>query len=316
MRPLNNSSLKILSLMTNKHATYYKYQISALDKNGVNIKTVAPPKQSFDRNSRLNISRTPKDYLKFYYDIIKCQKDEFDIVHANNGLTSPFAFAQRFRPIVLTFWGSDLMKNHTTLCQKTAKYADAVILPSKSMVSYLESDFSVIPFGVDTDKFAPIPQSKARQEIGWEQDKNIVLFPCSKSRPVKNYPLAKQVVEEIEGAEIYQISGVSHKDIPLYMNASDCVLITSKRESGPMVVKEAALCNVPVVSTDVGFASDMLSDVRNSYVCSTEKELTDRVEAVIESGDRSDGHKHAENWGIDKMGKRIIDVYETVLDDQ
>lgn len=306
--------MNILSLMTNKYATYYEYQVAGLQEQGVNVKTLSPPKQSPNRSVRVGISRNYWDYFAFYKRLLKEKTSDYDLIHANNGLMAPFALAQRVRPVVLSFWGSDLMENHTRLCQKTAKYADAVILPSKAMTSYLDTDYTVIPFGVDTDIFSPMSQSKAREEIGGKQDKTIVLFPYSKSRSVKNYPLAEQVVKEIEGLELRQISGVAHKDVSLYMNASDCLLVTSKRESGPMVVKEAALCNVPVVSTDVGFASEVLSDVENSYVCSSEMELKDRLGAVIESGERSDGRKHADEWGLDRMGEHLVDVYKSVLE--
>jgi glycosyltransferase involved in cell wall biosynthesis len=305
--------MNVLSLVTNKHANFYQEQVRSLENQGINIKTIAPQPQPAKREIRVQTSRTVPNYLIFYLQMLKNKNSEFDIIHANNGLMAPFALAQRLRPVVLSFWGSDLMENHTTLCQKAARYANAVILPSKAMTSYLDTDYTVIPFGVDTGLFSPMSQSKAREEVGWNQDKTIVLFPYSKSRSVKNYPLAKQIVKEIEGLELRQISGVAHKDVPLYMNASDCLLVTSKRESGPMVVKEAALCNVPVVSTDVGFVSEVLSDVENSYVCNSKRELKDRLKTVIELGDRSDGRKHSDEWSIDRMGERLVDVYETVL---
>jgi len=306
--------MKVLSLVTNRYATFYQKQVEALSSLGVEITHISPRKQSPDYGVRQEISRSIFDYAEMYAAVLRESVRDYDLIHANNGKMAPFALIQPKRPVVLTFWGSDLMENYTTLCRKTAKYADAVVLPSNSMAPYLDADYTVIPFGVDTDIFGPMSQSKARKEVGWQQDKNIALFPYPKSRSVKNYPLAEQAVEEVEGLEIYQISGVNHEDVPLFMNASDCVLVTSKRESGPMVIKEAALCNVPVVSTDVGFAAEVLSDVENSYVCSSEVELRDRLEAVLESGGRSDGRKHADEWGLYKMGERLVDVYESVLE--
>jgi glycosyltransferase involved in cell wall biosynthesis len=78
-----------------------------------------------------------------------------------------------------------------------------------------------------------------------------------------------------------------------------------------MVVKEAAACNVPVVSTDVGFARSALSTVRNCTVGRTDDELVRGVERALRSGTGSDGRKMAEEWSLDRMGERILDVYRS-----
>ena len=57
------------------------------------------------------------------------------------------------------------------------------------------------------------------------------------------------------------------------MLAADVCLITSTRESGPLVAREAIVCGCPVVSVDVGDMSEWME------VCNPEvNELADAIE--------------------------------------
>jgi glycosyltransferase involved in cell wall biosynthesis len=97
------------------------------------------------------------------------------------------------------------------------------------------------------------------------------------------------------------------------MNASDAVLVTSTREAGPMVVKEAAACNVPVVATDVGFVRETLAGVEHAHVCESEAELVDGLEAVLDGRVRSDGRTAVDLLGTGEMSERLADVYRRAV---
>jgi hypothetical protein len=45
--------------------------------------------------------------LFFYLQVIKTFLNSYDLVHANFGLTAPYALVQPHRPLVLTLWRSD-----------------------------------------------------------------------------------------------------------------------------------------------------------------------------------------------------------------
>jgi glycosyltransferase involved in cell wall biosynthesis len=310
----DKNTISTLHLVTTPRSFFNK-QITSLENENIECDIISVPgkHQAFDETVK---TRTYYDYLRFYPSVLKKSLGSYDLIHANHGLTAPFALAQPQLPVVVSLWGNETKGRFGHLIDICSRLSDAVILPSKSMDSLVNTDYTYIPFPVDSDIFKPISQSKAREKIGWRQNKNIALFPYPKSRSIKNYPLAEQIVEEIEGLELYNISNIPYEMVPIYMNASDCVLVTSKRESGPMVVKEAALCNVPVISTDVGFTSEFLSNIKNSYVCSSERELKEQLKSVIESGERSDGHKYADRLGLDRMGERLVDVYQSVLEEQ
>jgi glycosyltransferase involved in cell wall biosynthesis len=180
----------------------------------------------------------------------------------------------------------------------------------------LDTAHEVVPFGVDTDQFRPMDRETARERVGWDPDpdERTVLFPYAPDRPVKDFPLAQRVIERVPNATLRTVSGVDHDEIPHYMNASDALLVTSERESGPMVVREAAACNLPVVSRDVGFAADVLDGVRNSAIADTETGLATALERVLAAEGRSDGREAVAELGVDETARHLAQVYRSVLE--
>jgi glycosyltransferase involved in cell wall biosynthesis len=59
---------------------------------------------------------------------------------------------------------------------------------------------------------------------------------------------------------------VPHREIALWMNAADCLLLTSCSEGMPNVVIEALASGTPVVSTDVGDVSCVVENGLNGYI--------------------------------------------------
>lgn len=302
--------MKVLQLVTTERS-FFQEQVAALEARGFDCTTVSVPGPEQERR--------PADFGRFYAEILRTvRREEFDLVHANYGLTLPFAFAQPTRPVVATLWGSDVMSDIDWLVGLTRRFAprcDAVICPSQRLSRAYDGDDVVVPFGVDTDRFRPIDRETARERVGWPADDRIVLFPYRTDRSVKNFALAKDVAARVDGpVDLRTLSGVAHEEMPYYYNASDAVLVTSRYESGPMVVKEAAACNVPVVSTDVGFARDVLSGVENSAVCADVAELAAELEAILAAGGRSNAREVVhEALSLDRMGDAIERVYDGVL---
>ena len=66
------------------------------------------------------------------------------------------------------------------------------------------------------------------------------------------------------------------------MIVADVTLITSHRESGPLVARESILCGTPVVSTNVG---DVATYLPNEFVLDepTPEALADACEAALET---------------------------------
>lgn len=306
-------SMNVLHL-TNSFRPFFNDQVDALRQQGVDVTTLCVPGSHVATNEGVN-QRSVMDYAKFYPRVLQEVAAPYDIIHANHGLTAPYALAQPRRPIVLTLWGSDLVSTIGPVSRAFAHGFDEVILPSSNMSSELSSSHHIIPFGINTDKFQPINQKEARDVVGWDYNQPVVLFPYPRSRDVKNYSLAEKAVSTMSvDAELRCLNNVDHDNVPLYMNAADAVIVTSHRETGPMVIKEAAACNTPVVSTDVGFASKTLANVANSYICSSVKEFATRLDEIMIDRCQSDGAKFSDEWSIWNMGKKITNLYESMLD--
>ncbi|WP_229380110.1 glycosyltransferase [Haloterrigena salifodinae] len=87
-------------------------------------------------------------------------------------------------------------------------------------------------------------------------------------------------------------------------------------ESGPMTIKEAAACNVPVVSRDVGFAREVLEPVSDSHVVADDDALQPRLADVLAGDRRSDGRAHVTGYTVDEMGARLRAVYQRCLENE
>jgi glycosyltransferase involved in cell wall biosynthesis len=307
--------MNVLSLVTNRHSPFYEQQTKELKKRGIHIDHVYPRKQSENYKEQQDISRSYIDYLPLIYESLPKSLSGYDLVHANNGKTAPFAVAQFQRPIVLTLWGTDLLGPYRPIVKKSARFCDEVIVRSEEMQEELGRDAHVIPAGVNLDVFKPIDKTKALSEIQWSPEKKHVLFPYRPDRELKRFPLAESVVEKTsqnidQPIELQVVTDVPHDRMPLFLNAADALLLTSEHEGSPNSVKEAMACNTPVVSTDVGDVKERLAGVTHSGVCQTEDELVEKLTTVLAAENRTNGRTHIQELSLDRIGDKIMDVYE------
>ncbi|QLG64326.1 glycosyltransferase [Halorarum salinum] len=308
-----------LELVTNSRSRFFNQQIRHLEAGGVRTTTLAVPGDRDYGGGGVD-GRSPVDYLRFYPTVLRHSFRDYDLVHANYGLTGPAAVAQPSLPVVLSLWGTDLMGPFGPVSAACARLADAVVVMSPEMASRLDGECHVIPHGVDLDRFAPAPPAEARAELGWNPSASHVLFPYPAGREVKNYPRAERVVdlarERVDGdVEFHTVSGVSHERMPVYMNAADALLLTSRREGSPNSVKEAMACNLPVVSVDVGDVRARLDGVSPSYVRDSDDGLATALADVLADGERSNGREAAREVSVQRTNERLREVYRDVVAD-
>lgn len=304
--------IQTLQLVTTRRP-FFEKQVAALERNGVSCTVLSVPGEMHDRSL--------SDYVRFYYRVIEAVADnDFDLIHANYGLTAPAALAQPTRPVVLSLWGSDLMGRYGAISERLAELCSAVVVMTDEMAAQIDRECTVVPHGIDTRQFAPQPRAEALATVGWKRDAKHVLFPYDPEREVKDFPRARRVVERAsdrvdDDVELHAVYGVDHEEVPTYFNAADAMLLTSKREGSPNAVTEALACNLPVVATPVGDVPETLDPVECSQVCRSDEELAAALADVLTAEPEPNGRATVLDEGLDTMGARLVDVYDAALDD-
>lgn len=313
------TDIRVLTLVTTSDARFFQQQVSVLDRNGVEVTTLAVPGERVADDDGV-VHRSVFDYLRFFPQVVGRSFGDYDLLHANYGLTAPAAVLQPNLPVVLSLWGTDLMGKYGPVSAACARRCEAVVVMSAEMARRLDAPCHVIPHGVDLERFTPRPQRDAQNDLGWDHDARHVLFPYPTGREVKDFPRAKRVVDDARErvdapVELQTVSGVPHDRMSVYMNAADALLVTSRREGSPNSVKEAMACNLPVVSTDVGDVRERLVGVTHSHVCTSDEELVAALATTLNAGERSDGREAAREVSVERTTERLLGVYQSVLSD-
>ena len=263
--------------------------------------------------------------------------NNYDIIHVHYGLFAVAAvIGKRSTPLVLSLMGSDVLgtsdkygkvtyvtAQEARLTKYLAKRSDRVIVKTEEMTDAIPTiQTNIIPNGVDLDLFDERSMSKSRRVLGWYDDCFYVLFPGNPSRPEKNWDLAVKSVEVAQGRTNRKITlvplhNVVSKDVPLYINAANLVLMTSFSEGSPNVVKEALACNKCVISVDVG---DVAITIGNLEGCSIVEYdavmLGQEITNKLNSGSSLvDGRNRLRELSLDldSVAKRIIGIYNEIL---
>ncbi len=263
-------------------------------------------------------------------------RNRFDVVHAHYGLSGVVACMQHRCPFVVSYCGDDLLgtsDGHGGITRKSrmvvrfsqyvARRADGIIVKSKQMVEKIESSVAakktvVIPNGVDFELFRPQDMLSARKTLGFTPEKGYILFPGLPSEPVKRIDLAKEAVamlrEDYPDVELIAMHHQPQEVVPLYMNACDAMVLTSDSEGSPNVIKEAMACNTPIVTVDAGDAWDVIEGADQCYRAQrTPVDIAEKLDGAIKTGTRSNGRERIEHLELSEVAKRVVGVYESVL---
>ena len=260
---------------------------------------------------------------------------KYDVVHARFGQAGFVAGMQRRVPVVVTFGGTDVLGRRDASGKLRAfgrmqritswlasRLATENVVVSEHLARTLRLDrYRVIPGGVDLDLFRPIARKEARDRIGLDPDKLIVLFPgaLKKSWPHKRYELASEAVElvrdDFPSVELLVVNDRPHEEVPLFMSAGDVLLVTSWLEGSPNVVKEALACNLPVVSVPVGDVPERIAGIDGCVLCDDNRPATVArgLAQVLAKRERIDGRSSVAGLAEAMMAERTISVYESAI---
>ena len=266
---------------------------------------------------------------------------EPDVVHVLWGgfLALLTAHAVPDRPVVITLGGDDLLGVYLLAADGLVEHlsrfvavgtsrlavrrSSHIICVSRNLLEALPSQVSgnkcsIIPCGVDPTIFRPLDKRECQRQLGWPTDCKHILFPALASRSFKRFDLAKRtwnlLRERGHDAELHELPGVPHNEVPIWLNAADVVLITSHHEGSPTVLKEALACARPVVSVAVGDVSELLTPLDRCRIAEANPiSLASGITQIWDLGQVHEAREQMERYSWDRIAADTARVYQACL---
>jgi len=284
-----------------------------------------------------------KEGASVYYRIAPLLQRELadfapDLIHVMyGGVMADQVTKQRdLPPTVVTFHGSDLLgENLSGLARKlishygvhcsrqAARRADGIIVVGRHLLKALRGGIAatkvqVIPCGIDLERFKRIDQPTCRERLGWQPADFHVLFATSEGDPVKRPELARAAVGLLGGkyghVKFHVLSGTPNSQVPYWLNAADVLLLTSKHEGSPTIVKEALACALPVVSVHVGDVPERIAGINGCHLAEPDPEdLARKLELVYKNRQRLNCGEKLQDFCNQTIAARLEQFYLDLL---
>jgi teichuronic acid biosynthesis glycosyltransferase TuaC len=252
-----------------------------------------------------------------------------DVVHAQFGtVTALVCVLISEVPVVITFQGQDLNPSPgiswirsrlgRIFSQLAARRAAEIICVSPGLRNHLAAianPVHVLPAGVQMNLFSPLSMEECRAKIGWKPDEKVAVINAGDNPLRKRVDIAQAAVlhaqKSIPNLRLFVFQGRIHPDeMPLYLNAADCLIMASECEGSPCVVKEALACNLPIVSVDVGDVVERLAGVTPSAIVPRDPiALGDKLVEIVRDGHRSNGREKVAELSEESIARKVVDVY-------
>jgi glycosyltransferase involved in cell wall biosynthesis len=261
------------------------------------------------------------------------------------------------KPLVVTGHGFDVydlpFRDHwyNSLAKFILTEADQVITVSKFNARKLLSlgvssnKLHVIPNGYDERLFKPVSTPNARERLGLPQNRKILLsvgnlvkvkghiyLISAMSRVLRKRkdvqliivgtgPLKEVLQNMIKKYELKNyvmlVGAKEHREIPMWMNASDIFILPSLQEGFPTVIPEAMACGKPVVATNVGGVPEAITH-NDLGILINPGDSEELASAILEALERKWNPgvilKHAEKYSWSNLAKQIVRVYRKALE--
>ena len=239
-------------------------------------------------------------------------------------------------PVIVTFHGSDLLGENLSglrrklishygvhCSRKAARRARGIVVVARHLLNALGGVLShhkvrIIPCGIDLERFKPMDQASCRQRLKWETDCAHVLFATANSDPVKRPWLARAAMDHLASedvsAQLHVLSGVPNAEVPVWLNASDALLLTSEHEGSPTIVKEALACGLPVVSVDAGDVAERIAGIEGCYLAKADSaDLALKLRWVFERQQRLNCRAQLQELSCVAIARKLERFYEEIL---
>jgi len=253
-------------------------------------------------------------------------KETYDIVHAFN---VPSAFAMRYtkaKKKVLSIHGMyseqvDALHSDTTAGaaklaeSKVLKWADKLTTDSKFVQKqYKEktgANFECLLAPLDIEKFKDVPDVP-------KKEKQIVYI--GRDSHEKGIDVLKKIESQIN-ANIVYCTDVEWKEAMIRLKESSILVVPSRMESIPQVIKEAFYLKVPIIASDVGGIPELITNEENGILIppDDEKKLIDSINRLFTEKEFANniaemGYKYViKNLTWEALLPRYIKFYEELL---
>jgi len=193
-----------------------------------------------------------------------------------------------------------------------------IIYPSFSLRGRIDKPGLVVPHGIDTDLFTPVSNGK---------EETSCLFYAGQLIEEKGLEIADQLADEtghelkLAGPEPKTDFGrhLAAKHIYLgelsasqlakeYSAAKALIFPTQYTETFGLVPVEAMACGCPVITTGLGGTGETVIHGKTGFFAEDLRQFKDAL-GKIEFISRQDCVKHAQNYSIEKMAKKVLEAY-------
>ncbi len=253
-------------------------------------------------------------------------REKYDIVHAFN---VPSAFAMHYakgKKKVLSVHGvfSDQVKTihssttsliATNVESKVLKWADKLTTDSKTSKSEykkkLNLNFEYLPSPIDTEMFKKIPEVK--------KSNNQIVY-IGRNSFEKGIDVLKNIESEINGNVVYCVNDL-WEDTMKILKSSTILVVPSRMESLPTVIKEAFYLKIPVIATSIGGIPELVKDNETGLLVETEnsqmllKKINQLlIDPILQEKFSLNGYNFViENFTWKKILPMYIKFYESLL---
>ncbi|MFM7175700.1 MAG: glycosyltransferase [Caldilinea sp.] len=225
------------------------------------------------------------------------RQQQIDLVYANSGPTFLWgALAAQLAGCPILWHHHNLFADGKTLfAVRTAAHLPAlrtIVCASpaaQQQLAGLPPRTLTVPNGVNTERFSPNPAARPqiRSALGipdnaWvvglvgdliplkHQDTLLTALPMVRQQFPQTWAvlagearsgeaLSQRYAQQLRQLPQTQVLQIGRRtDLPDLLNALDLLVVASERETGPLVLLEALACGLPVLSTPVGRAPELL----------------------------------------------------------
>ncbi len=314
---MDKDKIKVLIVASDKggkFAPFIEEQITALEEYGVVV---------------VRYPVTRKGIVGYLQEVPSLRRmikrEKPDVVHAHFGLSGLLANLQRMVPVVTTYHGSDINNPSTLRFSKMAMWLSKHnIFVSKRNINIAQpkKNYSLLPCGVNLTMLQVSNQLTERVNSTLKEGKINVLFAGAFDNAVKAPQLAQQAIEilshDIEKVNLIELKGYTREEVAMLMHSCNVLLMTSKTEGSPQVIKEAMVCGCPIVSVDVGDVAERIEGVDGCFVVKSREPaaIADALKKAVVFEGRTNGCERIIAMGLsnEQVVMQLVDIYNTIKD--